>query len=714
MTGKIQGMAANTLYRRSAWGVLALVALALAQPAAGQFPDFGSFNSGLAGGRGAKVTLRAEFTPASDERPALLFVTASIAEGFHVSAIDQKTLPDGGGPQATAITLADDDQARLLGPFQPIEQPTTHVDTQVWKGLELREHENEVTWFAPIEIAAGADPQDLSIDGVLEGQACDNVCILLEISFTAEAGAGVPLPAGVEIVTQPAPIAATSTNPPSPAPGNSPAASAAAPPPVGAGPVYDLAQIQLRETQDQSLLYYLITAFIGGIILNIMPCVLPVIGLKVMSFVQQAGESRARALALNLWYSAGIISVFLALAAMAVTLQIGWGEQFADPKFLVALTAVVFAMALSLLGLWEIPIPGFIGTGSALKAAEHEGAPAAFLKGMLTTVLATPCTGPFMVSGLAWAVKQSPLVTFSVFAALGLGMASPYLLVGAFPQLVRFLPRPGMWMETFKKAMGLVLLATVVWLLSTFESPLVVPMLALMVGITAACWWISQTPGTDPLGRRLYAWSTAGMFTALVAIISYGWLYKEVMAPRFDKRLAEYAQRQVAASQMEIAQELARLETGDELDEFVNHLVADVAYEGDKPWQSFSLSKLGRLALEERRTVLVDFTADWCATCKTFEQTILKTEDVERALADANVVTMVADYTRKPEWLRQTIRALDGIGVPVIAIFPADRPYRPIVFHGGYTKAGLLEAIDQATGGTATAAQARAPLPRRG
>lgn len=705
-------MAAFSTSGRRLQFALAICLQAVATLAAAQLPDFSKFSGGAK--RGEEVTVEAEFTAATADRPALLFVTARIPKGFHVSATDQGTLPEGGGPQATVITLKENPTVRLAGAFQPIQPPEVHLDTTVWKGLELREHFNEVTWFAPIVIAEGADAKSLAIEGMLEGQACDNVCIPLEIEFTAEAGEGMPLPAGANLAVE-APAAAVT--PEGPATSNDPAAGASAiaaaelAPPANNGAEYDLSKIQLRETKDESLLYYLLTAFLGGIILNVMPCVLPVIGLKVMSFVQQAGESRARALTLNLWYSAGIVTVFLALAALAVTLQVGWGDQFGNAPFLITLTAIVFAMALSLLGLWEIPIPGFVGSGAALKAAEREGAPAAFLKGVLTTVLATPCTGPYMVAGTTWAIKQPPHVTFSVFAALGLGMASPYLLVGAFPALVRFLPRPGMWMETFKKAMGLVLLATVVWLLSTLDSPLVVPTFALMVGITAACWWIAQTPVYEAAGKKAYAWATALMFTAIVATVSYGWLYKQVMLPRFEKRLSDFASRQVAESQMEIAKDLSGLGTGAELERFVDQLVADVAYEGDKPWQSFSLAKLGRLVLEERRTVLVDFTADWCATCKTFEQTILKTAEVEQALADAKVVTMVADYTRKPEWLRKTIRALDGIGVPVIAVFPADRPYAPIVFHGGYTKAGILDAVAQATGVNLAAKTAAVPSP---
>ena len=219
--------------------------------------------------------------------------------------------------------------------------------------------------------------------------------------------------------------------------------------------------------------------------------------------------------------------MFLILASLAVTLQLGWGGQFGSAAFNIILIAIVYAMALSLLGLWEIPIPGFVGAGAAINYAEREGPTAAFLKGVLTTVLATPCTGPFMASALAWSVKQPTWITFSVFGVLGLGMASPYLVIGAFPGLVKFLPKPGMWMETFKKIMGLVLLGTVVWLLTFIEPPLVVPTIALMVGIAAGCWWISQIDITASFSQKVNVWVVASLLIAISALLSYGWLYKK-------------------------------------------------------------------------------------------------------------------------------------------------------------------------------------------
>jgi thiol:disulfide interchange protein DsbD len=464
------------------------------------------------------------------------------------------------------------------------------------------------------------------------------------------------------------------------------------------GTKYDLERIELSESGSDSLAYFLVTAFLGGVLLNVMPCVLPVIGLKIMSFVQQAGESRAHAWALNIWYSAGIVAVFWGLAGLAAAFGMGWGTQNANDGFNLVLIGIVFAMALSLIGVWEIPIPGFVGSGAALELAEREGRSAAFLKGVLTTLLATPCTGPFMATALAWAVRQSAWVTFSVFTALGLGMAAPYLLIGAFPELIRFLPKPGMWMETFKKIMGLILMATVVWLLSFLDPPLLVPAAAFLVALTGICGWMARTPATAPWGQRAASWATAVLATLIAAQLCYGMLYPRVMRPRYEQRLEAHARARLAEELSALTAQLREVPGPAELDALIRRVESDLAAGADAPWQPFSLEQLGKLTLQDRRTVLVDFTADWCATCKSLEKLVLKTADVERALASADVATMVADYTEAPDWLTETLGALDSNGVPVIAIFPAHQPYRPIVFRGGYTKSALLEAIAAATG----------------
>jgi thiol:disulfide interchange protein DsbD len=359
---------------------------------------------------------------------------------------------------------------------------------------------------------------------------------------------------------------------------------------------------------------------------------------------------------LNLWFGAGIVSVFVLLGLLAATLGLSWGGQFGSTAFNVTIAAVVFAMALSLLGVWEIPIPGFFGSGSVQSAAAKEGPLGAFLKGVITTVLATPCTAPFMASAIAWAVTQTVLTTLIVFATLGIGMASPYVLVGVYPELLRFMPKPGAWMETFKQIIGFVLLATVVFILSFIDTLAVVPTLVLLLGIGFACWIISRTPLTAEFKDRAKSWAVAGVMVLAFVGLSFGVLYRIAISPN------------------------------------------------DMAWQPFSLERLKEVAVEKGQTVLVDFSAEWCTNCKWFEKTVLHTKPVEQAIARSGAVTMYGDYTKYPPEIDKTIKALGANGVPVIAIFPGNRPYKPIVFAGGYRKQDLIAALDRATGRESTTA----------
>ena len=435
-----------------------------------------------------------------------------------------------------------------------------------------------------------------------------------------------------------------------------------------------LANIKPRVDENkkqESLVYMLGLAFMAGFILNFMPCVLPVIGLKVLSFVEQAGHDRKKILQLNIWYSVGMLTVFWVLAALAS----GWGQHFSSATFTITVTTIVFAMALSFLGVWEIPIPGFAGSGGAQKLASKEGFSGAYFKGIITTVLATPCSGPGLAAAVAFALDQSRPVAFAIFTAMGLGMASPYLLIGFQPKLLRFLPKPGDWMDTFKQIMGFVLLGTVVWLMNPLPFSRLIPTITFMFGIWAACWWIGRVPVYAEFSQKAKAWAGAAVWG-----LAIGWLSFAQLVPVFEYRVQRFVEG-----------EIAKIPTGPTAPSAPKHVSAD-----GLNWQLLSLPQL-ETAFASNQTVLVDFTADWCATCKLLKSLYLDRPETKKLVEELGVVTFEADMTNPPPELNDLLRKLNPSGgVPVIAIFPAGDPSRPFVFADGYTQSQIFDALRQA------------------
>jgi suppressor for copper-sensitivity B len=425
--------------------------------------------------------------------------------------------------------------------------PPTETDSGLEEEPILRYHKESITWSLPITIPKATESGEYEIAGSIAYQTCtDAACDAPQaLQFAATIKVGTTAAAGqVPLVFQPssyaevAQLAATQAK-------QQTIASATAT--AGAG-----------KWSEYSIFKVLGFAFLAGLILNVMPCVLPVIGLKIMSFVQQSGGDRWEIFSLNALFSLGLLTVFWVLATLAAFLQMGWGEHFGNLWFTVTMICVVFAFGLSFLGVWEIPIPGFVTTPGMQKAAEREGAAGAYSKGILTTILATPCAGPLLVPAVNWAIAQPAWLTYVAFTAMGLGMAAPYLLIGVFPALINWLPKPGAWMDTFKQLMGFLLMGTVVFLFNSIGQKAVIPTLTLLVGVGIACWWWGRTPMTAELGDRLRSYLQGAVVLALAALLGFVGL-----VPRH------------------------------ELD-----------------WQPYS-----RVALDEHlsqgRTVLVDFTADW-------------------------------------------------------------------------------------------------------
>lgn len=398
------------------------------------------------------------------------------------------------------------------------------------------------------------------------------------------------------------------------------------------------------EVDFASLLPMIGFGLLGGLILNLMPCVLPVIGLKVLSFVQQGGQNRAKIFALNMWFALGLIFVFMVLASAAAFANLSWGQQFTYTWFKVAMVVVVFAFALSFLGVWEVPIPGFAQSQASSKLQQQEGPMGAFFKGIFTTLLATPCSGPFLGPVFGYTLAQPPLATYLIFTSVGVGMASPYLLIGAFPSLVKWLPKPGEWMETFKQVMGFVLLFTVVFLFMSISAAYFVPTLALMMGVWFCCWIIGRVPIYEDTSKQVRQW-VFGVATAAAV----GWFAFTFLGP-------------------------------------VKHL-----YE----WQPFTPEAIAKLQ-GEGKTVMVDFTANWCLTCQANFKLAINTRRVKEVVERNQVVPLLADWTDHNDTIKQQLAKLNSNSIPVLAIYPAGRPGEVIVLRDTLREKQLLAALEQA------------------
>ncbi|HXG59188.1 MAG TPA: protein-disulfide reductase DsbD domain-containing protein, partial [Thermoanaerobaculia bacterium] len=415
-----------------------------------------------------------------------------------------------------------------------------------------------------------------------------------------------------------------------------------------------------ESSQPLSLPWLLLLSAIGGLLLNIMPCVLPVISLKVLSFVHQAGHGSQQTRLFGLAFAAGVLGSFWILAAVvaivrATAEQIGWGFQFQSPYFVVAMSVVVVFFAMNLFGVFEISGPTL-----TRPAASSGRASGAFLHGMLATVLATPCSAPFLGTAIGFAFTQPLPFLFLAFTAVAAGLALPYVVLSWNPGWLRWVPRPGMWMVRFKQAMGFVLLGTAVWLLSILGSQLgpegVVWSLVFLTIVAFAVWVFAESRAATRIATRVL-WRTGAI--ALVAG-GYFWTLESELRWR------------------EPAVAIAEAEAGGGID-----------------WQPFSLAGL-RSRVERGETVFIDFTADWCWSCKVNERTVLSTSRVESAIRELNVTAVKADWTNRNPEITRLLSKFGRVGVPFYVVFPAGRLTEPIALSEIITPASVVDALERA------------------
>jgi len=401
-------------------------------------------------------------------------------------------------------------------------------------------------------------------------------------------------------------------------------------------------------------------ALLGGLILNLMPCVLPVLSLKLLSVVQQGGRARAAVRASFLASAAGILASFLVLAGLAVGLKaaglaVGWGIQFQQPLFLSALAVVMALFAYNLLGLFEVPLPGFIGRLAAQGSGEGGGQHSLagnFATGALATLLATPCSAPFLGTSVGFALSRGAFEIFLIFTTLGLGLALPYLLVAAAPRLVAWLPRPGAWMVWLRRLLGLLLAATAVWLISV---------LAAQVGV---------------LGASL----TAGLLLGLGLVLWAG----PNLAPRLRFATPALAGL-LALAAFALPAGVAAPPTG-----------SAQQSETELAWRPLDAAAIAGL-VAGGQVVFVDVTADWCITCQVNKKLVLTSAAVSGSLADPGVVRMRGDWTLPSEAISDYLAGFGRYGIPFNAVYGPAAP-QGIALPEILTRDAVLTAIEQAAG----------------
>jgi len=404
---------------------------------------------------------------------------------------------------------------------------------------------------------------------------------------------------------------------------------------------------------------FLLFGFLGGIILNLMPCVLPVISLKIFGFIQQAGQSRQKILRSGVAFALGIFAWFIALALLLIALKavgrdVTWGGfQFTNAYFVLALSVIVLVFALNLFGVFEISLPQSMTRG-LLSTTERKDDLGSFFQGVFATVLATPCTAPFLGTALGFAFSQSPAIILAMFVAIAAGMSAPYLLLSAQPAWLRFLPKPGSWMMHVKQFMGFLLLATLLFLLYV---------LGAQRGLEGAIW--------------------ASSFLLVISVAC--WIKGAFVVPT-----ASAAKRSVAVVLMLVLV----LASGVYFigGKFYSASVAatDSRLRGD--WQAFAPDRL-QAELEQGHPVFVDFTAAWCLTCKFNEANVLESQEVREAFQRRGVVKLRADWTNGDPVITKLLQQFGRPGVPLYVLYPG-KSEAPIVFPELLTKSMVLEKLE--------------------
>jgi thiol:disulfide interchange protein DsbD len=414
-----------------------------------------------------------------------------------------------------------------------------------------------------------------------------------------------------------------------------------------------------------SLLWVLLMAFVGGAILNLMPCVFPVLALKVTSFNRTVRESRGSILAHGAAYTAGIVGSLLALGLVVVGLrtaghQVGWGFQFQHPAFPAALAAVVTLFALNLFGLFDVNLQ----SGDLQETTEEaSGIRRSVGEGVLAVVLATPCSAPFLGTAVGFAFASNAFTILAVFATLGLGLAAPFVVLTLMPGWAKLLPKPGAWMGHLKHFLGFALIGTAGWLV----------------------WLVGRQAGVDAMASVLGLLIVVGMAAWIFGLVQYG-----------SSALKKWGWT-AAAGMLVVgtAGWVFPLDTGESGSS--SRAAAESDQQGAVDWQKWSREAVQK-HLEEGRPVFVDFTADWCLTCQVNEQNAITASSVLEAVDEHDVAMLKADWTDGSERIRKELQRHGRAGVPMYLVYSPEAPNDPELLPEVLTTDHLTTAFEKAAG----------------
>ncbi len=376
---------------------------------------------------------------------------------------------------------------------------------------------------------------------------------------------------------------------------------------------------QTTTASSESLWFYLLLAFAGGLLLNVMPCVLPIISLKLFSLLKSSEKEKSAILKHNFFYTLGILFSFLVLAIILSFLKmstegIGWGFQLQSPLFIIIMIEILFIFTLNLFGLFEFSTPGGDSLGNLKVSTGHFGD---FANGILATILATPCSAPFLGVALTFAFASDTLTLFLVFLLIGLGLAFPFIVTGIFPALIKMLPRPGMWMEHLKKFLALSLILTIIWLfdvlIAQVDSFFVIAQLNLLLTFTFFAFYLR-----NQMSKKLL-WQTLFFLIPLLLFVSI--TYSSFNEEEKEKII----------------------------------------------WIPWSEEKMETLK-KDHRPVLIDFTAKWCFTCKVNEKLVLETEAFQELVQKYDLELLLGDWTKKDPLIGAWLKAHGKVGVPAYFI----------------------------------------------